>query len=44
MAGKKINSTKDKQFAEAMMAAMARDNVGNTRRPRKPTATARKKK
>lgn len=44
MAAKKgISAKKEKMFAEAMMAAMARDNIGNTRKGRKPTTSKKKK-
>lgn len=44
MAVKKgISAKKEKMFAEAMMAAMARDNIGNTRKAKKSSATKKKK-
>lgn len=45
MAAKKgISAKKEKMFAEAMMAAMARDNIGNVRAGNKKKATNKKKK
>ena len=43
MAKEGISAKKEKMFAEAMMAAMSRDNVGNTRKGKKPTASKKKK-
>lgn len=44
MAGKKISAKKEKQFAEAMMYAMSRDNVGNIRAGKKSKPASKKKK
>jgi hypothetical protein len=45
MAVKKgISAKKEKEYAEAMMAAMARDNVGNVRAGKRKTTTNKKKK
>ena len=45
MAAKKtISAKKEKEYAQAMMAAMARDNIGNVRAGAKRKNTASKKK